>query len=175
MMSEHRRIAWIDLYQLTRECAATALSSGNSPISVTPYANVDELVTAVDRSEVDLVVIHDEDPERQLRKQISDLRKAEFDQPVILVTQGNFADQDAAFRNFYFAGASGFLSTQSTSIEMAISSFAFACEGGIFAPLSLLLSEASEARSRQEADTAPVVKRRSGATRGRRNLKAGRV
>ena len=141
------RVAWVDHCQLTRECMTIALSQGGSPIAAMPYASFTDLIAKSTVGDVDLVVLHAHSLAELLPQQIAALRKAGFGQPLILVTDDDAADQMAAIRDSLRLGASGHLSTRSTSIDMAVTSFAFAQEGGTFAPLNLLLSEEQRGRT----------------------------
>jgi len=138
------RIAWVDRCQLTRECISTALSRGSTRISAAPYEDVAGFIARTATSDVDLVVLHGHSLGDHLPEDMTNLREAGFAQPVILVTEHEAAERDAVKQSLRL-GASGHLSTRSTGIEMAISSFAFAHAGGTFAAMNLLLSDEQEA------------------------------
>jgi DNA-binding NarL/FixJ family response regulator len=139
-MGRSIRIAWVDPCQLTRECMTTALSQGISPLRLTPYENAAAFIVSAMNDGVDLIVLTAHDHGRHLPEDIITLRAAAFHQPIVLVSPNEAADQMAAVAASLRLGASGHLPLQSTGIEMAISSFVFAHEGGTFAPLQLLLA-----------------------------------
>jgi hypothetical protein len=137
-----------------------ALSHGASPISAVPFASFADMIAQSIVTDVDLVVLHVHSLGDHLPWQIASLRKAGFGQPIVLVTEGDEADHIATVKHSLRLGASGHLSTRSTGLEMAITSLAFAYEGGTFAPLDLILSE-------DQGDQRASVSR-SSAARGRR-------
>jgi DNA-binding NarL/FixJ family response regulator len=153
-------IAWVDHCQLTRECMTAALSQGTSPIFATPYEYVSDLIAHSAEAKIDLVVLHAHSLSEQLPRDIATLRRAGLQQPIVLVTQDDEADQVAVVKHALRLGASGHLSSRSTGIEMAISSFAFAHEGGTFASMGLLLSE--EPRAQKPASSRTSASRSRG-------------
>jgi DNA-binding NarL/FixJ family response regulator len=146
VMPKRIRIAWVDHCQLTRECMTAALSGGGSPISAIPYESFTDLIAELAVAEFDLVVLHAHNFGEHLPQQIAAIRRSGFEKPIILLTADEEPEQMAAIRSSLRLGASGHLSTRSTGIEMAITSFAFAHEGGTFAPLNLLLADEVQAR-----------------------------
>ncbi len=141
VMPNALHIAWVDDCQLTRECMSLALSQGPSPIVVTPFEYVTDFIAQPADARIDLIVLHAHTLSDQLPHDITALRRAGFQQPIVLVTQDGDAEQVMAVKQALRLGASGHLSTRSSSIEMAISSFAFAHEGGTFASMELLLTD----------------------------------
>jgi len=172
MMPGHIRVAWIDHCQLTRECMTIALSHADSPISATPFASFGDLLAQCAVADVDLIVLRSSSLDDHLPQQIASLRKAGFAQPIVLVTEDDEADQMAAVKHSLSLGASGHLSTRSTSIEMAITSFAFAFEGGTFAPLNLLLAEDQPERRKHTPRPSSPGARDAYGGRGRLTLPA---
>lgn len=161
------RIAWVDRCQLTRECISTALSRGSTRISAAPFEDVAGFIARTATCDVDLVVLHGHSLGDHLPQDMTNLREAGFAQPVILVTEEEASERDAVKQSLRL-GASGHLSTRSTGIEMAISSFAFAHAGGTFAAMNLLLPDeqvvrdatalrAPRGRRRKPAVQAPPV------------------
>lgn len=145
-MPRRIRIAWIDQCQLTRECITTAISGSGSPISAIPYESFTDLVAELTVSDFDLVVLHADLFEDHLPQQIAAIRRSNFEKPIILLSADEDPGQMTVIRDSLRLGASGHLSTRTTGIEMAIASFAFAHEGGTFAPRNLLLSQDMAAR-----------------------------
>jgi DNA-binding NarL/FixJ family response regulator len=172
MMPGHIRVAWVDHCRLTRECMTIALSQANSPISLIPFASFADLLGRCAIADVDLVVLRANTLEDYLPQQIASLRKAGFPQPIVLVTEDDEADQIAAVKHSLSLGASGHLSTRSTSIEMAITSLAFAYEGGTFASLNLLLSEDSPERRKPAPRSSGRGARETYGARNRLNVPA---
>lgn len=135
------RVAWVDNYQLTRECMTVALSHGNSPLRTIPYDSLAALIATPEKQALDLIVLNTHDLGHSLPEDIAALRKAGFVQPIVVVSENEMAGQMASVVTSLRLGASGHLPVQSTGIDMAISSFIFAHEGGTFAPVELLLAE----------------------------------
>ncbi|MCB8881754.1 hypothetical protein ACELLULO517_16010 [Acidisoma cellulosilytica] len=123
-----------------------ALSQGASPILAVPFDDIGSLIEKRARLEIDLIVLHAQTMGDQLPQDIAALRAADLKQPIILVTGDEAGDQMANVKNSLRLGASGHLSRQSTGIDLAISSFAFAHQGGTFAPINLLLADGPDTR-----------------------------
>lgn len=123
-----------------------ALSYGNSPIIAIPFGDISMFIEKSHVIRADLIVLHSQRMDGQLPLDIAALRAADLKQPIILVTGDDPYDQLTNVRNSLRLGASGHLSTQSTGIELAISSFAFAHQGGTFAPINLLLADGMNTR-----------------------------
>lgn len=140
VMGHSIRIAWVDPCQLTRECMTAALSHGASPLHLTPYENAAEFIVSAKHEGVDLIVLTAHDMGLHLPDDIVSLRAAAFQQPIVLVSPNEGTGEMAAVATSLRLGASGHLPLHSTGIDMAISSFVFAHEGGTFAPLELLLA-----------------------------------
>lgn len=139
-MGQSIRIAWVDPCQLTRECMTAALSHGTSPLRLTPYETAAAFIVSAKKESVDLIVLTAHDLGLHLPEDIVTLRAAAFQQPIVLVSPNEGTGEMAAVATSLRLGASGHLPLHSTGIDMAISSFVFAHEGGTFAPLELLLA-----------------------------------
>ncbi|MCB8877646.1 hypothetical protein [Acidisoma silvae] len=123
-----------------------ALSHRMSPIVAVPFKDAHSLVAIPDPSEIDLIVLHSLSMNDQLPLDIALLRDADFVQPIILVTGDEAGDHLGNVKSALRLGASGHLSTQTTGIDLAISSFAFAHQGGTFAPMTLMLADEAGAK-----------------------------
>ncbi|WP_459674861.1 response regulator [Acidisoma sp. 7E03] len=139
-------MALIDPYQLSRECMTAAFSQGGSPLSVTPFDSAERAIASSTPSEFDLLVINVHGRTAQLSSDVAALRNAAFDQPIVMVSASSAPAEMAALADALRQGASGHLPLQSTTVDMAISSFVFAREGGTFAPMALLLTEPPQPR-----------------------------
>jgi len=146
VMGHSIRIAWVDPCQLTRECMTMALSQGASPLRLTPYENAAAFIVSAKNEGVDLIVLTAHDLGLHLPGDIVTLRAAAFRQPIVLISPNEGSGEMAAVAASLRLGASGHLPLRSTGIDMAISSFVFAHEGGTFAPLELLLAGQVPAR-----------------------------
>jgi hypothetical protein len=125
---------------------------------VSPHESVAEFIGQAIMSDVDVVVLHAHSMSDHLPQDIAAVREAGFDQPIILVTEDDEADQRDAVKKSLRLGASGHLSTRSTGIDMAISSFAFAHEGGTFAAMSLLLADEQEPCDAHRPSKKPAIR-----------------
>jgi len=151
VMDSAIRMALIDPYQLSRECLTAAFGHGASPLAVTAFESPTDLLASATPDDFDLLVINAHGRVYQLPEDVSVLRIAAFIQPIVMVSAGSAPAEMAVLATALRQGASGHLPMQSTSIDMAISSFVFAREGGTFAPMALLLEEppAPEPRPRE--------------------------
>jgi DNA-binding NarL/FixJ family response regulator len=137
------RIAWIDCYALTRDCILRAILELQPTLKVSPFVSVPEFVrTGLDGS-FDLIIFYSHASYDVCLEEISAIRQALEAAPLIMLSDLEDSHQLNTIRGALRAGANGFISTRSTGLAMTLSAIRFVQAGGTFAPLEMLLSDAS--------------------------------
>ena len=138
------RIAWIDCYALTRDCILRAILELQPALKVSPFVSVAEFVQTGDGT-FDLVIFYSHASYDLCLQEIATIRLAMDTAPLIMLSDLEDSHQLNTIRGALRAGANGFISTRSTGLAMTLSAIRFVQAGGTFAPLEMLLSDASAA------------------------------
>lgn len=148
------RVAWIDSYALTRDCVLRAMSELQPTLSVAPFASVHECVRA-DGGTFDLIILYSHASYDVCLQEIAAIRQVFDRAPLIMLSDLEDSHQVTTIRGALRAGANGFISTRSTGLSMTLSAIRFVQAGGTFAPLEMLLSDASPVAVAAPAPASP--------------------
>jgi DNA-binding NarL/FixJ family response regulator len=148
------RIAWIDCYALTRDCILRAILDLQPTLKVSPFVSVTEFVRA-DNSAFDLIIFYSHASYDVSLQEIAAIRQALEAAPLIMLSDLEDSHQLNTIRGALRAGANGFISTRSTGLAMTLSAIRFVQAGGTFAPLEMLLSDASAPLAAQPVAASP--------------------
>jgi DNA-binding NarL/FixJ family response regulator len=148
------RIAWIDCYALTRDCILRAILELQPTLKVSPFVSVTEFVRLADGA-FDLIIFYSHASYDVCLQEIAAIRQALETAPLIMLSDLEDSHQLNTIRGALRAGANGFISTRSTGLAMTLSAIRFVQAGGTFAPLEMLLSDASAPPVPQPAAISP--------------------
>jgi DNA-binding NarL/FixJ family response regulator len=148
------RIAWIDCYALTRDCILRAILELQPTLKVSPFVSVTEFVQATDET-FDLIIFYSHASYDVCLQEIAAIRQALEAAPLIMLSDLEDSHQLNTIRGALRAGANGFISTRSTGLAMTLSAIRFVQAGGTFAPLEMLLSDASAPPAAPPAAVSP--------------------
>jgi DNA-binding NarL/FixJ family response regulator len=132
-------IAWIDVSSLTRECMTRAVSSAQRLFMIVPFESVYDCIKASDRK-MDLIVYHCHETNSVSLADIASLREA-FGSTQLVVLSDASALEPAVVKNVLMQGASGFILTSQTGLQMMLSALALVAAGGTFVPKDFLFFE----------------------------------
>jgi DNA-binding NarL/FixJ family response regulator len=148
------RIAWIDCYALTRDCILRAILELQPTLKVSPFVSVPEFVRTGNEP-FDLIIFYSHASYDVCLQEIAAIRHALEAAPLIMLSDLEDSHQLNTIRGALRAGANGFISTRSTGLAMTLSAIRFVQAGGTFAPLEMLLSDASAPPAPQPAASSP--------------------
>jgi DNA-binding NarL/FixJ family response regulator len=151
---EALRIAWIDSYALTRDCILRAIAELQPTLTVFPFVSVPEFV-GTGSADFDLIIFYSHASYDLCLQEIAAIRHAFDTAPLIMLSDLEDSHQVNTIRGALRAGANGFISTRSTGLAMTLSAIRFVQAGGTFAPLEMLLSDATPAPAAQPAQASP--------------------
>jgi DNA-binding NarL/FixJ family response regulator len=135
-------IAWIDVSSLTRECMTHAVSSAQRLFMVVPFESVYDCVKASDRK-IDLIVYHAHETDSVNIADIAALREA-FASTQLVVLSDASTLEPAVVKNVLMHGASGFILTSQTGLQMMLSALALVSSGGTFVPKDFLFFQGNQ-------------------------------
>jgi DNA-binding NarL/FixJ family response regulator len=135
------RLALIDTHNLTRECLLGALGDVYPGAKILGFSSAEDCI-AHDESVFDLVVYYSHGSEASLAG-TSKLRRAYESAKLVLLSDLEADRQAAIIREAVANGANGFISTQATSLAMALAAIQFVQSGGTYVPTDVLLNERS--------------------------------
>ena len=148
------RIAWIDCYALTRDCILRAILELQPSLKVSPFVSVTEF-GAMGSGAFDLIIFYSHASYDVCLQEIAAIRETLVNAPLIMLSDLEDSHQLNTIRGALRAGANGFISTRSTGLAMTLSAIRFVQAGGTFAPLEMLLSDASSPPAAQPAAASP--------------------
>jgi DNA-binding NarL/FixJ family response regulator len=137
---ERLRVAWVDIYRLTRECIMKAFIEVQPALAMMPYATAEECIADAPPG-LDLIIYHSHALDTSSLQSIAALHHAFSAVPLIFLSDSDDAHQIRTIRETLKSGAHGFISTRTTGISMAFAALRFVKAGGTIAPLDLLLTE----------------------------------
>ncbi len=140
-------IGWIDVSQLTRECLTTSVARLQPLFVIIPFESVSDCARHTGRA-LDLIVYHshDNDADTGWLDDIAALREA-FASVQIVVLSDVSAIEPSIVREVLNRGASGFVMTDSTSLQMVVSAISLVGSGGTFVPRDFLFMDREPAPS----------------------------
>jgi DNA-binding NarL/FixJ family response regulator len=132
-------IAWVDLSSLTRECMTHAVTSAQRLFMVIPFASVYDCIKASERK-IDLIVYHAHETDCVNVADIAALREAFASTQLVVLSDASSLDP-AVVKDVLMNGASGFILTSQTGLQMMLSALSLVASGGTFVPKDFLLSQ----------------------------------
>jgi DNA-binding NarL/FixJ family response regulator len=132
-------IAWIDVSSLTRECMTRAVSSAQRLFMIVPFESVYECIKASDRK-IDLIVYHSHETNSVNVADIAMLREAFSSTQLVVLSDASSLDP-AVVKDILMKGASGFILTSQTGLQMMLSALGLVASGGTFVPKDFLFFE----------------------------------
>jgi DNA-binding NarL/FixJ family response regulator len=140
------RVAMIDGYSFTRDCIIAATCALDEEISFVAFNTIRDCITSHDRDFGAIIYYPHEKAslERHLSQEITTLRQAFAQRPIIILSDFTQAGQTAMVRDVLRSGASGIISTR--TIEMATMSAAirYVLAGGVVVPTDLIMSGSAQ-------------------------------
>jgi DNA-binding NarL/FixJ family response regulator len=130
-------IAWIDVSSLTRECMTQAIGSAQRLFVIVPFESVYDCLKAQDRT-FDLIVYHAHETNSVNIADVAALRQA-FASAQLVVLSDAISLEPAVVKDVLMKGASGFILTSQTGLQMMLSALALVASGGTFVPKDFLL------------------------------------
>jgi DNA-binding NarL/FixJ family response regulator len=132
-------IAWIDVSSLTRECMTRAVSSAQRLFMIVPFESVYDCIKASDRK-IDLIVYHSHESNSVNVADIAALREAFTSTQLVVLSDANTLEP-AVVKDVLMQGASGFILTSQTGLQMMLSALSLVASGGTFVPKDFLFFE----------------------------------
>jgi DNA-binding NarL/FixJ family response regulator len=146
-------IAWIDVSALTRECMIHAVARAQRLFMIVPFESVYDCIKAVERK-IDLIVYHAHETNSVNVADIAALRQA-FASTQLVVLSDATALAPALVKDILLQGASGFILTSYTGLQMMVSALALVASGGTFIPREVLFPQGD---AKQSTDDKPKRK-----------------
>jgi DNA-binding NarL/FixJ family response regulator len=155
-------IGWIDVSQLTRECLTSSVSRLHPLFVIIPFDSVRDCARHAGRA-LDLIVYHshETDSHSGWLEDIALLRTT-FASVQIVVLSDISAIEPSIVREVLNRGASGFVMTDSTSLQMVVSAINLVGSGGTFVPRDFLFMDrepAQPAISRPQSNLGRLTQR----------------
>ena len=135
-------IAWIDVSSFTRECMTHAVISAQRLFMIVPFESVYDCIRSSDRK-IDLIVYHAHETNSVNVAEIAALREAFASTQLVVLSDASTLDP-AVVREVLMQGASGFILTSQTGLQMLLSSLSLVASGGTFVPKEFLFQQSSE-------------------------------
>ncbi len=132
-------IGWVDDSRLTRECLTSAVARAQPLFVIIPFESIGDCTNHQGRM-LDLIVYHSHETDRVALEDVATLRAA-FATVQIVVLSDASAIEPAIAREVLTRGASGFILTDSTSLQMVVSAISLVSSGGTFVPRDFLFME----------------------------------
>lgn len=132
-------IGWVDVSRLTRECLTSAVARAQPLFIIIPFESISDCASHKGRM-LDLIVYHSHEPDTVALEDVAALRAA-FATVQIVVLSDASAIEPAIAREVLTRGASGFILTDSTSLQMVVSAISLVSSGGTFVPRDFLFME----------------------------------
>jgi DNA-binding NarL/FixJ family response regulator len=137
--SEHLCIGWVDVSRLTRECMTNAVGRAQPLFVIIPFDSVRDCIRHSGRL-MDLIVYHSHEPDSVELEDISALRAA-FASVQLVVLSDASSIEPAVVREVLTRGASGFVLTDNTGLQMVVSAISLVSSGGTFVPRDFLFMD----------------------------------
>ncbi len=132
-------IGWIDVSRLTRECLTSAVARAQPLFVIIPFESISDCTNYRGRM-LDLIIYHSRESGTVGLEDVATLRAA-FATVQIVVLSDASAVEPAIAREVLTRGASGFILTDSTSLQMVVSAISLVSSGGTFVPRDFLFME----------------------------------
>jgi DNA-binding NarL/FixJ family response regulator len=132
-------IAWIDVSSLTRECMTHAVASAQRLFMIVPFESVYDCIKATERK-IDLIVYHAHEADSVNVADIAALREAFGSTQLVVLSDASVLDA-AVVKSVLMQGASGFILTSQTGLQMMLSALSLVASGGTFVPKEFLMHQ----------------------------------
>ena len=129
-------IAWIDMSVLTRECMTHAVAGAQRLFMIVPFDSVYDFLKAPERK-IDLIVYHAHEADSVNSADIAALREAFATTQLVILSDATALDP-AIVKGVLNQGASGFILTSQTGLQMLVSALGLVASGGTFVPKQVL-------------------------------------
>lgn len=135
--------ALIDCFSLTRDCIIGATRVIDEGMTFTSFNTIRDCITSQERNfDVIVYYVHEKAPlDRLMNQEITALRQAYTDQPIIILSDTPQAMQTSLVRDALRAGARGVISTRTIEMATVSAAIRYVVAGGIVVPLDIILSE----------------------------------
>lgn len=141
-MDKRVRIGLIDDHCFSRDCVIRAFNAVDEELVIVPFSAIPDRVRAMpDDLDVVLFYSHDDGLFEVLTiPQLASLRQVFGNVPILVLSDARSALLPESICNALQVGAQGFIPTLTTELLVALAAIRFVKDGGIFAPLDLLLA-----------------------------------
>ena len=155
--------ALVDCYCLSRDCIISAIHTLGRDIKIVPFSSIRECITYTE-NDLDIIVYYCHDDtalERLTGQEVTTLRQAFSDLPIIVLSDAKQASQPKMAKAVIRSGARGFIPTRTIEMPIVPAAIRYVSEGGTVVPIDVLFSErAEEDESRDhEAGTVGLTSR----------------
>ena len=139
----HLRVALIDGFALTRDCIISATRMIDQAISFISFNTIRDCITAKECEwDVIMYYAHEKTPlDRLVNQEITALRQAYIDQPIIILLDAIQALQSSIVRDTLRSGARGVISTKTIEMATVSAAIRYVAAGGIVVPLDIVLGD----------------------------------
>jgi DNA-binding NarL/FixJ family response regulator len=138
-------IAWVDVSALTRECLTHAVTSAQRMFMIVPFSSVYDCVKESGRK-LDLIVYHAHEANSVNAEDIAALREAFATAQLVVLSDASNLDPTIV-KDVLAQGASGFILTSQTGLQMMVSALGIVAAGGSFVPREILFYQAETEES----------------------------
>ena len=139
-------VALVDSYCLSRDCIVCAIHALGPDIKVIPFSSICECINYLD-NDLNVIVYyshHEESLEHLTGQEITTLRQAFSNIPIIVMSDANEASLPRVARIVIRSGARGFIPTRTIEMQNVPSSIRYVAEGGTVVPVNILFSDKTE-------------------------------
>lgn len=140
------RAALVDCYCLSRDCIIGAIHALGSDIQIVPFSSIRECIT-YSEGDLDIIVYYchdDSSLEHLTGQEVTTLRQAFSDLPIIVLSDAKQASQPRVARAVIRSGAKGFIPTRTIEMPIVPAAIRYVSEGGTVVPVDILFSEKLE-------------------------------
>jgi DNA-binding NarL/FixJ family response regulator len=152
------KVALVDCYCLSRDCIISAIHARGSDIKVVPFSSIRECIIYPER-DLDVIVYYchdDSSLEQQMGQEVTTLRQALTDLPIIVLSDVKQASQSRLARAVIRSGARGFIPTRTIEMPIVSAAIRYITEGGTVVPVEILFSDKSEYEEPPAQETTPA-------------------
>ncbi len=136
----------VDCYCLSRDCIIGAIHALGSDINIVPFSSICECITYLG-NDLDIIVYycHDDNSLEHLTGQeVTTLRQAFSDVPIIVLSDAKMASQPRMARAVLRSGARGFIPTRTIEMPIVPAAIRYVSEGGTVVPIDILFLDKAE-------------------------------
>jgi DNA-binding NarL/FixJ family response regulator len=152
------KAALVDCYCLSRDCIISAIHSRGNDIKVVPFSSIRECIVYPER-DLDVIVYYchdDSSLETQMGQEVTTLRQALSDLPIIVLSDVKQAAQSRLARAVIRSGARGFIPTRTIEMPIVSAAIRYITEGGTVVPVDVLFSDKPDYEEPPEQESIPA-------------------